>query len=170
MHGQQFFMLPAVVVQGWPIPVNIEKVSHHTGGHYCFMCIFYHYLFISFFKIQMDAIWAVFLHSVTIWDLTSFYRSYIPWQSFVLVHVIIFIYHTIPFIWAIILTHVNWHHFSIFLIVMKNSYCQWFIVFCLTYIILFIDLCIEGFSSRTTFNDSYLVQFILYQIKMMGKW
>ena len=46
--------------------------------------------------------------------------------NFVLVHVIIVIYHTIPFIWAIILTHANWYHFSIILIVMKNSYCQWF--------------------------------------------
>ena len=41
---------------------------------------------------------------------------------------------------------------------------------CLTYIILFIDLCIGAFSSQTTFNDSYLIQFILYQIKMMGEW
>ena len=32
---------------------------------------------------------------------------------------------------------------------------------CLTYIILFIDLCIGAFSSQTTFNDSYPVQFII---------
>ena len=51
---------------------------------------------------------------------------------------------------------------------MKNSYCQWFMPN--LYYIIYIDLCIGAFSSQTTFNDSYLVQFILYQIKMMGEW
>ena len=46
------------------------------------------------------------------------------------------------------------------LLVMKNSYCQWFMPN-LCYII-YIDLCIGAFSLQTTFNDPYLVQFLLY--------
>ena len=55
--------------------------------------------------------------------------------TFTLVHVIIVIYHTIPFIWAIILTHANQYHFSIILIVMKMVIVS---DLCLTYVILFI--------------------------------
>ena len=83
--------------------------------------------------------------------------------NFVLVH------HTIPFIWAIILTHANQYHFSIIFIVMKNLVIVSDL--CLTFVISFIFyLCIGAFNLQTTFNDSYLVQFILYQIKMMGEW
>ena len=54
---------------------------------------------------------------------------------FTLVHIIIVIYHTIPFTWAMTLTHVNWYHFSIILIVMKMVIVS---DLCLAYVILFI--------------------------------
>ena len=81
--------------------------------------------------------------------------------KFVLVHVIGVIYHTISFMWTIILTHVNRHLKN--LIVMKDNHCQQFMPN-LCYII-YINLCIGAFSLQTTFNDSSLIQFILYQIK-----
>ena len=86
--------------------------------------------------------------------------------KFVLVHVIGVIYHTISFMWAIILTHVNRHLKN--LIVMTDNHCQWFMPN-LCYII-YIDSCIGAFSSQTTFNDSYLIQFVLYLTKMMSEW
>ena len=86
--------------------------------------------------------------------------------KFVLVHVIGVIYHTIPFIWVIILTHVNRYLKN--LIVMKDNHCQRFMPN-LCYII-YIDLYIGAFSSQTTFNDPYLIQFELYLTKMMGEW
>ena len=64
-------------------------------------------------------------------------------ENFVLIRVITVIYHTISFIWAIILTHANWYHFLNNLLVMKNSHCQWFMPN-LCYIIYF-DLCIRAF-------------------------
>ena len=53
------------------------------------------------------------------------------------------------------------------LLVMKNSHYQQFMSN-LCYII-YIDLSIMAFSSQTTFNDSCLIQFILYLTKMMGE-
>ena len=75
-------------------------------------------------------------------------------------------YHTIPFILAVTLTHVNWHHFSMI-------YLLWKIVIIsdlrLTSYIIYIDLSIVAFSLQTTFNDPCLIQFILYLTKMMGE-
>ena len=53
------------------------------------------------------------------------------------------------------------------LLVMKNSHCQQFMPN-LCYII-YIDLLIRAFGSQTIFNDSCLIQFILYLTKMMGE-
>ena len=79
--------------------------------------------------------------------------------NLVLIHVIIVIYHTTPFTWAIILTHVNRYHFPIILIVTKMVIVS---NLCLTHVILFILIYVLGpFSSQTTFNDSYLVQFYI---------
>ena len=63
--------------------------------------------------------------------------------KFVLVHIIIVIYHTIPFTWAATLIHVNLHHFPNDLFVMKNSHCQQFMPN-LCYIV-YIDLFIMAF-------------------------
>ena len=35
---------------------------------------------------------------------------------------------------------------------------------------IYIDLLIRTFGVQTTLNDSSLIQFVLYQIKMMGEW
>ena len=61
--------------------------------------------------------------------------------NLVLIHVIIVIYHTIPFTWAIILTHVNWYHFPIIPIVIKMVIVS---NLCLTYVILFILIYVLG--------------------------
>ena len=61
--------------------------------------------------------------------------------TFTLAHIIIVIYHTIPFTWAITLTHVNRYHFSIILIVMKRVIVS---DLCLTYVILFILIYLLG--------------------------
>ena len=88
--------------------------------------------------------------------------------NFVLIHVIIVIYHTTSFTRAIVLTHANQYHFPIILIVTKMVIVS---NLCLTHVTLFILIYVLGpFSSQTTFNDPYPVQFILYQIKMMGEW
>ena len=62
--------------------------------------------------------------------------------SWVLICVIIIIYHTIPFIWAVTLTHVNWYHSSMIYLSWKNSHCQRFMPN-LCYII-YIDLFIRA--------------------------
>ena len=53
------------------------------------------------------------------------------------------------------------------LLVMKNSHCQQFMPN--LYYIIYIDLFIRAFGSQTIFNDSCLIQFILYLTKMMGE-
>ena len=105
----------------------------------------------------MDAIRAVFFtlyHSRFNFPSMSYFYG-----KFVLIHVIIVIHHTTPFTWAITLTHVNWYHFPIIPIVTKMVIVS---ILCLTHVILFILIYVLGpFSSRTTFNDSYLVQFCI---------
>ena len=86
--------------------------------------------------------------------------------KFALVHVIIVIYHTIPFI-GIHTDSCQLVPLLKNLLVMKNSHCQRFMPN-LCYII-YIDLFIRAFGSQTTFNDPCLIQFISYLTKMMGK-
>ena len=85
--------------------------------------------------------------------------------KFVLIHIIV-IYHTIPFIDI----HIDLCQFApLFndLLVMKIVTVS---NLCLTYVILFILVYLLGhFGSQTTFNDSCLIQFILYLTKMMGE-
>ena len=87
--------------------------------------------------------------------------------KFALVGAITVIYHTIPFIWAITLTHANRHHFFNTLLVMKMVTVG---DLCLTYVILFILIYVLGpLVCRQPFNDPCLVHCVLYLIKMMGE-
>ena len=128
------------------------------------MCIFFlslPYLFLSLRLKQM--LHKQFISFYTIYDLTPFYKLFL-WQSSRFYHSSYNFFHMgnhtdscqpVPF-------------FNNFDCYEKFSHCQWLMPN-LCYII-YIDLCIGAFNLQTTFNDSYLVQFILYQIKMMGEW